>query len=63
MNEPVDREVALLAEAQRLPADTRPDYLDQACAGDPALRQRVEELLRLDEEAGDFLQRPAGGEQ
>jgi len=30
-------------------------YLDQACAGDPALRQRVESLLNANDKAGDFL--------
>ncbi len=63
MNEPVDREVALVAEAHRLPLEARVAYLQEACAGDSALRQRVEELLRLDQEAGDFLQRPAAGGQ
>src|SRR5262249_44203229 len=33
----------------------RSAYLDEACAGDPALRARVEELLRSHERAGDFL--------
>src|SRR3954469_23485057 len=35
------------------PAD-RAAYLDTACAGDPALRERVEALLRSHEEAGEF---------
>jgi outer membrane protein assembly factor BamB len=34
-------------------------YLDAACAGNPALRARVEALLRSHEEAGSFLERPA----
>jgi hypothetical protein len=33
----------------------RAAYLDVACAGQPALRQEVEELLRSHQEAGDFL--------
>jgi hypothetical protein len=33
-------------------------YLDAACAGDAALRQRVETLLRSHEQAGAFLGRP-----
>ena len=32
----------------------RAAYLDEACAGDPALRERVEALLRSHEAAGDF---------
>ena len=34
-------------------------YLDQACAGDPALRQQVEALLKVHDTAGDFLATPA----
>src|SRR5262249_43556964 len=37
----------------------RQAYLDQACAGQTALRQQVEHLLRLHEGAGSFLQNPA----
>src|SRR5438105_8400292 len=58
MSNPVDREVAVFSEARQLPAGARAAYLDQACAGDAALRQRVEELLHAGEEAGGFLQHP-----
>src|SRR5262245_34827719 len=34
-------------------------YLDEACAGDPALRARVEALLRPHEREGKFLDVPA----
>ncbi len=34
-------------------------YLDQTCAGDAALRRRVEMLLGTHGSAGDFLERPA----
>ena len=37
----------------------RSAFLDEACADDPALRQRVEALLQAHEKAGDFLERPA----
>jgi len=36
----------------------RASYLDKACAGDPALRRRVEALLVSHERAGDFLEVP-----
>src|SRR5262249_49657783 len=36
-------------------------FLDEACGGDAALRARVEELLRAHQDAGSFLERPAGG--
>jgi WD40 repeat protein len=38
----------------------RAAYLDQACAGDAALRQRIEALLQCHAKAGDFLDMPAG---
>src|SRR5215207_6856487 len=63
MNDPTDREVAVFSAARRLPAGERAAYLREACAGDAALRQRVEELLRASEEAGGFLQDPAPGAQ
>ncbi len=37
----------------------RAAFLDQACAGDEALRREVESLLASDEQAGDFLSKPA----
>jgi eukaryotic-like serine/threonine-protein kinase len=42
--------------------DHRPEdrraFLDRACASAPELRQRVEELLLADEQAGNFLEQP-----
>ncbi len=43
-----------LAALERTPAE-RAAYLDEACAGDAALRQRVEALLRAHDEPGAFL--------
>ena len=63
MSNPTDREVAVFGAARRLPATERAAYLDEACGGDAALRQRVEALLRASEEAGAFLQDPAPGAQ
>src|SRR5262249_36158882 len=53
-----ERTVFLAALERSDPAE-RTAYLDGACAGDPALRQRVEVLLRSHEEAGSFLEIPA----
>src|SRR5262245_25298994 len=39
--------------------DDRLAYLKQACAGDPALREAVEALLRANVGATGFLERPA----
>src|SRR6185503_2394788 len=63
MSVPMDREVAVFSAARRLPAGERAAYLEEACAADAALRQRVEELLRASAEAGGFLQYPAPGAQ
>jgi hypothetical protein len=59
MTNPPDRELAVFSDARRLPAQERAAFLDKACAGDAALRQRVEELLQASDEAGAFLQSPA----
>jgi non-specific serine/threonine protein kinase/serine/threonine-protein kinase len=47
--------------AELLAPGKRPDYLDQACAGDSELRIEVESLLRALSQAGsEFMVRPAG---
>ena len=40
-------------------ADARQPYLADVCAGDAALREEVERLLRAHEQAAGFLARPA----
>jgi serine/threonine protein kinase/tetratricopeptide (TPR) repeat protein len=42
-------------------ADERREYLDQACAGAPELRQKVEALLRAYDDAGSFMDMPVHG--
>ena len=44
MSNPIDREVAVFSAVRRLPAQERAAYLDEACAGDGELRQRVEDF-------------------
>jgi serine/threonine protein kinase/tetratricopeptide (TPR) repeat protein len=44
---------------ERADPDQRRRYLDQACAGEPKLRARVEALLAAHGSARDFLDRPA----
>jgi serine/threonine protein kinase/tetratricopeptide (TPR) repeat protein len=63
MNNPADRELDIFAEAVQLPPEARPTFLDSACAGDDALRRRVESLLQSLAKAGEagFLDRPTGG--
>jgi tRNA A-37 threonylcarbamoyl transferase component Bud32 len=52
-------EETLFHLAREKSPDQRGEFLDEACAGDAELRQRVEVLLRADEAAGSFLARPA----
>src|SRR4051812_7443443 len=61
VNESLDRLESLFAGAMQKPAADRAAYLDQACNDDPALRQRVEALLRAQVAAGSFLQAPPAG--
>src|SRR5688572_6222469 len=58
MNESLDRLESLFAAALQQPPTEQAAYLDHACAGDPALRQRVEALLRAQADAGSFLDNP-----
>jgi urea transport system substrate-binding protein len=53
-----ERELFMAALDREDPAG-RAAYLDQACGGDAALRQRVEALLRSHLSGGDFLDVPA----
>ena len=56
MNDDADILASVFACALPLQTpDERSAYLDQACAGNAALRDRVESLLHADERAGDFL--------
>ena len=49
----------IVAEALALTAGARTAWLDQACAGDAALRREVESLLAFEHAATAFLERPA----
>ncbi|MBL9172655.1 MAG: serine/threonine protein kinase, partial [Verrucomicrobiales bacterium] len=55
MNHSTDRAETLFNSAAQLEPAVRASFLDHACAGNPALRARVEELLGAAAEAGDFL--------
>jgi eukaryotic-like serine/threonine-protein kinase len=62
MNEKPDPTESIFAAAAALgSAAERAAYLDQACAGDAALRAHVEALLRAHERASHLLDRPAVG--
>ncbi len=47
-----------LAALERTSAEDRRAYLDAACAGDAALRERIEALLSAHYDAGSFLEKP-----
>src|SRR5687767_1883149 len=49
----------LLDSALELSADQRASFLDNACAGDASLRAEIESLLAFDNQADNFLNRPA----
>src|SRR6185295_9419945 len=53
-----ERELFLGALERNDPAE-RAAFLDAAVGNDPVLRRRVEELLRDQEEVGNFLEQPA----
>src|SRR5262245_15506118 len=56
MSEPkANAKAIFLAALECEGADALSRFLDQACGADAALRQRVEELLQANREAGDFL--------
>jgi hypothetical protein len=55
----VNEETIFAAALEKQDPAERRAYLDQACGGDPALRQQVEELLQSHDEAGGFLNVPA----
>jgi serine/threonine protein kinase len=56
MNDAKPDAKAVFLEALENPSpDDMASYLDEACAGDDALRRRVEELLQAHREAGNFL--------
>jgi serine/threonine protein kinase/tetratricopeptide (TPR) repeat protein len=58
MSEPHKPVGAIFDAAVELPSERRAAYLQEACAGDETLRQRVEALLRAHELAGTFMDSP-----
>src|SRR5438477_12188852 len=53
-----ERDIFIAALQKEDPIERRA-YLEEACAQQPELRQQVENLLRLHEGAGSFLEKPA----
>src|SRR5213080_2154331 len=61
MNDPQKPVGAIFDAAIELPPERRAAYVLAACAGDDALRQRVEALLRAHDSAGTFMDSLAVG--
>src|SRR5262245_26654970 len=60
MDSPFSRQEEIFANALKLPTpEQRRANLDDACFGDPQLRQHIDTLLAAYDEAGTFLQAPA----
>jgi eukaryotic-like serine/threonine-protein kinase len=59
MNEPSNREDEIFESASKLSAEQRGAYLETACAGDTAMRTRIEGLLKAHDGAGSFMEEPA----
>jgi serine/threonine protein kinase len=51
-------EETIFHRASQMPADDRAAFLDEVCAGDPALRQRIERLLLAHAEPAGFMEKP-----
>ena len=62
MPDSADLEVAVFSEALGRPPAERAAYLEEACAGNPYLREKVSALLATYGEAGDFLESPASAQ-
>jgi tetratricopeptide (TPR) repeat protein len=60
MNDPPSLEATFFAALEKSAPRERAAYLDEACAGDPDLRRRVEKMLTASAQAGSFLDQPAG---
>src|SRR5262245_24012527 len=52
-------EEEIFAAALEQEASRRASFLDEACAGDPELRRRIENLLKCHDQAGAFFEKPA----
>jgi hypothetical protein len=55
INRQLDEETIFHTARKIADTDGRQEYLDQICAGDQALRQRVEALLATHEQQSEFL--------
>ena len=61
MNHPSPLDAIFFAALEKSSHQGRVDYLDQACAGDPGCRRRIDKMLAAQAQAGSFLESPAAG--
>ncbi len=61
MNDPSPLEAIFFAALEKGSPPERAAYLDEACAGDPDLRRRIDRMLAAQDQAGSFLEKPAHG--
>src|SRR5438309_9263524 len=59
MNNPSPLEAVFFAALEKGSPQGRAAYLDEACAGVPDLRRRVEKMLAAQAQVGSFLEQPA----
>lgn len=59
MNKTPQLEAIFFAALEESSPPAREAYLDDACAGDPGLRRRVEKMLAAQKQASSFLEQPA----
>ncbi|MGO9465452.1 MAG: protein kinase, partial [Isosphaeraceae bacterium] len=59
MNDPSPLEAIFFAALEKGTPQERAAYLDEACAGDPELRRRIQKMLAAQDQAGSFLEKPA----
>jgi WD40 repeat protein/serine/threonine protein kinase len=62
MSAPAADAKSIFGKALELEPAARSAYLDEACAGDPGLRARIDGLLAAHGQAGEFMRRPAAAE-
>ena len=56
MSDSADNELGIFSGVRQLPPEQRPSFLDHACAGQPELRRRIEELLQTEVETATFME-------
>jgi serine/threonine protein kinase/TPR repeat protein len=61
MPDSIHRELVIFSDARKLPLEQRAEFLDAACAGEPGLREHIEELLHAASETSTFMETPAVG--